>query len=182
MLIAIMLTSALLTAKPNWCFREEKLFVPRKGIQIIPADSKRKKVINILVPIDCVTGKDKLPNTDDELLVFLDFALPLDLKSGSVQGCGSIPDAANIYTNYRFNADYVALKRLAELWKSSAACERIISSEKNLAPLACTLDTYEKYRAQFMPRDAWDTLNNVPSKIPTTEELDERAKNDPKCK
>lgn len=163
----------------NICLKSEVLNIQvDRGFSIGPI---RKKHIEIFIPVDCKKTIPLIPKSDAQLLQFLDLALPIDLKSAAVQGCGSIATGRTFSTVYRYDADWVALGRLAELWQASRSCKNILSKDKALLPIACTASFYNLYRANFMQRENSE-VHRAPAQIPTAEELDDAAKNDPKCK
>jgi hypothetical protein len=179
MIAAIALIGQISLGAEVICLKNETLKIPEdRGFSIGPA---RRKTIDIFIPIDCKKKTPLIPKSDAQLLQFLDFALPVDLKSGAVQGCGSIATGRTFATVYRYDADWVALGRLAQVWQASKSCQTILAKDKSLLPIACTVSFYNLYRANFMQRDN-RSVDREPAQIPTAEEMEEREKWDPICK
>lgn len=180
MLIIFIVAMQFELSKPvKICLNKESLQIPKTAA--VSWGPERLKNINLLIPVDCKTEKVLVPKSNDEYLQFLDLALPINLKSGAVQGCGSRATNNSVYTVYRYNADWVALERLGEYWKKSPACQSILTKNAKAFPVDCAVSFYNEYRANFMPRDSF-SLDRNPAQIPTAAELDAAAKNDPKCK
>jgi hypothetical protein len=161
------------------CLKQEQLKIPETPA-VISWGPKRADQISILIPVDCASKKILVPKNRDQYLKFLDLSIPINLKSGAVQGCGSRATNRAVYTVYNYNADWVVLEHLAEIWKNSPACKNIVNISKGARKVDCAEHFYEVYRANFMPRNPF-IIGKDPAQIPTEKELDDAAINDPKC-
>ncbi len=171
----IMLAAGIAFNAHSLCLNRVVLQIPEPRIQLMPGEGMKRLSIVVLVPVECSSGEALAPKDYEESILYLDIALPLDLKSSAAQGCGSAALKAGPYSPYRASADVVALKYLGELWIKEGYCKEFVSRDESLAPAACTLHLYEEFRRNYMPRAPWDFLNGVPSTPPTSEELDERS-------
>jgi hypothetical protein len=179
LIILFMVSNLLAGRSPSICLQKEQIKIPITSA--VSWGPERLKEVNILLPINCEDRSVLIPRTPEEYLMFIDLAMPLKLKSGAVQGCGSRATDNVVYTVYRYNADWIVLKHLGEHWRSSPACKVSQRGTKLFSPVECAAKYYNEYRANLMPRNPF-IIGKDPAQIPTAKELDDAAINDPECR
>lgn len=162
--------SVLMAASPVVCLERRVLELSLEGYIDADLYDRLDKEIVIMVPVECRSRNPLQPKNLEEALQFLDWALPLDLKSSFGQPSHD-PDGSKVvifgsgfYTNY-LGADSRSFEFLGSLWESSEYCRNYLAERVDEGPAACAIYAAEEYARWQVPRPPAG-LGNGPSSMP----------------
>lgn len=175
MIASGMIMFAVVAAAPMVCLQPRTL-----ELQPLPFDTEDHRSLRVhelvvTIPVSCRSGKVLQPVDLREGLRYLDWALPLDLKSAfgqkSDSGEGAIIYGASLYSGYS-EGDSEAFRYLGGLWSESEYCKDYMRDHPDEGEIGCVVYLAEEYARWQVPRKPWDFESMTPSQPPPRKELD----------